>query len=56
MPLDKSGSAESVGKNLKAEEAAGKSHRQAMAIALSVQRRTRGGEAAVKRWRKMRGK
>ena len=34
MPLDKSGSKESVGKNIKTEEAAGKDPKQAEAIAL----------------------
>ena len=35
MPLDKSGSAESVGKNIKAEVKAGRPKKQAVAIALS---------------------
>jgi hypothetical protein len=38
MPLDKSGSAASVGKNIKAEEKAGKPKKQAIAIALNVER------------------
>jgi hypothetical protein len=38
MPLDKSGSAQSVGKNIKAEVKAGKSKKQAIAIALNVER------------------
>ena len=38
MPLDKSGSAQSVGKNYKTEVAAGKPKKQAIAIALSEQR------------------
>jgi hypothetical protein len=38
MPLDKSGSAESVGKNIKAEKKAGKSVSQATAIALNTER------------------
>lgn len=42
MPLDKSGSRASVGANIKTEEAAGKPKRQALAIALSVQRRAKG--------------
>lgn len=42
MPLDKSGSKASVGKNILAEEAAGKPKRQSLAIALSVQRRAKG--------------
>jgi hypothetical protein len=39
MPLDKSGSKKSVGKNIKAEMKAGRPQKQAIAIALSVQRR-----------------
>lgn len=42
MPLDKSGSKQSVGTNIKTEEAAGKPRKQAIAIALSVQRRAQG--------------
>jgi hypothetical protein len=38
MPLDKSGNAKSVGKNIKAEVKAGKPKKQATAIALSVER------------------
>ena len=38
MPLDKSGSAESVGKNIKAEEKAGRPKKQAVAIALNTER------------------
>jgi hypothetical protein len=38
MPLDKSGSAQSVGKNVKAEMKAGKPRKQAIAIALNVER------------------
>jgi len=38
MPLDKSGSAESVGKNIKKEMKAGKPKKQSVAIALSVER------------------
>jgi hypothetical protein len=38
MPLDKSGSAQSVGKNIKAEVKAGKPKKQAVAIALNVER------------------
>ena len=38
MPLDKSGSKESVGKNIKAEMKAGKSKAQSVAIALNVER------------------
>lgn len=36
MPLDKNGSKESIGKNIKTEEAAGKPKAQAIAIALNV--------------------
>lgn len=39
MPLDKSGSKESVGRNVEAEMAAGKPQKQAVAIALSVKRK-----------------
>jgi hypothetical protein len=42
MPLDKSGSDKSVGKNIKAEVHAGKPRAQAIAIALDVQRRAQG--------------
>jgi len=38
MPLDKSGSVQSVGKNIKAEVKAGKPKKQAVAIALNVER------------------
>lgn len=38
MPLDKSGSAQSVGKNIKTEVKAGKPKKQAVAIALNVER------------------
>jgi hypothetical protein len=38
MPLDKSGSAQSVGKNIKAEVKAGKPKKQALAIALNTER------------------
>jgi len=38
MPMDKSGSAQSVGKNYKTEIAAGKPKKQAIAIALSEER------------------
>lgn len=41
MPLNKSGSKASVGENIQAEEAAGKPRKQAIAIALDVQRRAR---------------
>ena len=42
MPLDKSGSKASVGKNIKTEMAAGRPQKQAIAIALSTQRRAKG--------------
>jgi hypothetical protein len=42
VPLDKSGSKASVGKNIKTEMAAGKPRKQAIAIALDVQRRAKG--------------
>jgi hypothetical protein len=38
MPLIKSGSAEAVGKNIKTEMKAGKPKKQAVAIALNVER------------------
>ena len=38
MPLDKSGTEESVGKNIKTEIKAGKPKKQAIAIALNVER------------------
>lgn len=38
MPLNKSGSKAAVGQNIKTEMAAGKPRRQAIAIALNVQR------------------
>ena len=38
MPLDKSGTAQSVGHNIKAEVKAGKPKKQAVAIALSEER------------------
>jgi hypothetical protein len=41
MPLDKSGSKESVGKNIKKEKQAGKSQKQAVAIALETQRKAK---------------
>jgi hypothetical protein len=42
MPLNKSGSKKAVGANIKTEMAHGKPQKQAVAIALSVQRRARG--------------
>ena len=51
MPLDKSGSRASVGKNIKTEMKAGKKQDQAVAIALDVQRRA-GGHAPPKKGKK----
>jgi hypothetical protein len=48
MPLDKSGSAESVGKNIKAEVKAGKPKKQALAIALNTERENAKGERKAK--------
>ena len=48
MPLDKSGSAESVGKNVKAEEKAGKPKKQAVAIALNTEREYAKGSRKAK--------
>jgi hypothetical protein len=44
MPLIKSKSKKAVGKNYKAEIAAGKPQRQALAIALNVQRKAKRGK------------
>jgi hypothetical protein len=41
VPLEKSGSKASVGKNIKTEMAAGKPQKQAVAIALNTQRQAR---------------
>jgi hypothetical protein len=49
MPLDKSGSKKSVSTNIKTEMAAGKPQKQAVAIALSVQRRAGRGVPAKKK-------
>ena len=46
--LDKSGSAESVGKNIKAEVKAGKPKKQALAIALNVERENAKGARKAK--------
>ena len=46
--LDKSGSAASVGKNIKAEEKAGKPKKQAVAIALNVERENAKGARKAK--------
>jgi len=48
MPLDKSGSAASVGKNIKAEVKAGKPKKQALAIALNTERENAKGERKAK--------
>lgn len=48
MPLDKSGSAQSVGKNIKAEEKAGKPKKQAVAIALNTEREYAKGKRKAK--------
>jgi hypothetical protein len=48
MPLDKSGSAQSVGKNIKTEEKAGKPKKQAVAIALNVERDNAKGARKAK--------
>ena len=45
MPLIKSRSQAAVGKNIKTEMAAGRPQRQAVAIALDVQRRANRGQA-----------
>ena len=48
MPLDKSGSAKSVGKNYDKERQSGKSKKQSLAIALSVQRENAKGSRKSK--------
>jgi hypothetical protein len=48
MPLDKSGSTQSVGKNIKAEMKAGKPKKQALAIALNVERDNAKGKRKAK--------
>jgi hypothetical protein len=48
MPMDKSGSAQSVGKNYKTEIAAGKPKKQALAIALSEERSHSKGKRKAK--------
>ena len=48
MPLVKSGSQEAVGKNIKAEMKAGKPKKQAVAIALSVERENAKGSRKAK--------
>ena len=44
MPLIKSRSKKAIGKNIETEMAAGKPHRQAIAIALSIARRRKRGK------------
>jgi hypothetical protein len=48
MPLDKSGSEKSVGKNIKTEMKAGKPKKQAIAIALNVERDNAKGSRKAK--------
>jgi hypothetical protein len=48
MPLDKSGTKKSVGKNIKAEIKAGKPKKQAVAIALNVERDNAKGARKAK--------
>ena len=48
MPLDKSGTEASVGKNIKAEMKAGKPKKQAIAIALNVERDNAKGKRKAK--------
>ena len=48
MPLDKSGSAQSVGHNIKVEMKAGKPKKQALAIALSEERSHAKGKRKAK--------
>lgn len=44
MPLNKSGTRESIGDNIKTEEEEGKPQKQAVAIALSVARKAMPGK------------
>ena len=48
MPLDKSGSAEAIGKNIKTEMKAGKPKKQAVAIALNTEREYSKGDRKAK--------
>ena len=48
MPLDRSGTEASVGKNIKAEMKAGKPKKQAVAIALNVERDNAKGARKAK--------
>jgi hypothetical protein len=50
MPLIKSKSHAAVGKNIAREEAAGRPRKQAIAIALDVQRRAGGSNAYGRRY------
>lgn len=52
MPLDKSKSKQSFSNNVKAEIAAGKPQKQAVAIAYATQRRKKGGYVTLKKKRK----
>lgn len=47
MPLINSGSSIAVGKNIKTEETAGRPRKQAIAIALSTQRRAKKGKTTL---------
>lgn len=49
MPLDKSGTKEARGKNIKTEIKAGKPQKQAVAIAYSMERKARAKKAAMTR-------
>ena len=48
MPLDKSGTEASVGRNMKAEMKAGRPRKQALAIALNVERDNAKGSRKAK--------
>ena len=48
MPLKKSPGKKAIGQNIKTEMAAGKPQKQAIAIALDVQRRAGGGKRRKK--------
>ena len=48
MPLDRSGSAQSVGKNFKTEQKAGRPKKQALAIALNTEREYAKGSRKAK--------
>jgi len=53
MPLVKSGSRKAVSENIRRERSAGKPEKQAVAIALDVQRRAKGGDPPARKDRKM---